>query len=151
MYDWKRVKLSVQDDMHAAIELLDREAVRIALVVDDANRLLGTITDGDIRRALLKRLGMDTLVTQIMNATPITAGTDASRGSVFLEMKRKKLDIPLLIGGATTSAKHTAVKIAPAYDGPIVHVLDASRSVNVVEKLINKEASTYFSKVMMCH
>ncbi len=55
------------------------------------------------------------------------------------EMKRKKMTIPLLIGGATTSAKHTAVRIAPVYDGPIVHVLDASRSVNVVEKLISKE------------
>ncbi len=44
---------------------------------------------------------------------------------VAREMKRKKMQIPLLIGGATTSAKHTAVKIAPAYDGPIVHVLDA--------------------------
>jgi 5-methyltetrahydrofolate--homocysteine methyltransferase len=58
---------------------------------------------------------------------------------VAREMKRKKMDIPLLIGGATTSAKHTAVKIAPAYDGPIVHVLDASRSVGVVEKLISRE------------
>ncbi|MDB4331726.1 methionine synthase [bacterium] len=58
---------------------------------------------------------------------------------VAREMKRRKLSIPLLIGGATTSAKHTAVKIAPVYDGPIIHVLDASRSVGVVEKLISKE------------
>tara|TARA_R110002049_G_scaffold2750_8_gene22179 strand:- start:104273 stop:107974 length:3702 start_codon:yes stop_codon:yes gene_type:complete len=58
---------------------------------------------------------------------------------VAREMKRKKMTMPLLIGGATTSAKHTAVKISPAYDGPIVHVLDASRSVNVVEKLISDE------------
>ncbi len=58
---------------------------------------------------------------------------------VARELKRKKMSIPLLIGGATTSAKHTAVKIAPAYNGPIVHVKDASRSVNVVEKLISDE------------
>jgi len=58
---------------------------------------------------------------------------------VAREMKRKKMNIPLLVGGATTSAKHTAVRIAPAYDGATVHVLDASRSVNVVEKLISKE------------
>src|SRR6185295_5733377 len=56
------------------------------------------------------------------------------------EMKRGGFDIPLLIGGATTSAKHTAVKIAPAYQAEVVHVLDASRSVGVVEKLINPEA-----------
>jgi 5-methyltetrahydrofolate--homocysteine methyltransferase len=58
---------------------------------------------------------------------------------VAREMKRRKMSMPLLIGGATTSAKHTAVKIAPVYDGPIIHVLDASRSVGVVEKLISKD------------
>ncbi|TWT82856.1 Methionine synthase [Planctomycetes bacterium CA13] len=63
---------------------------------------------------------------------------------VAREMKRKKLDIPLLVGGATTSAKHTAVKIAPSYAGGVVHVLDASRSVGVVEKLLNKENKKAF-------
>ncbi len=58
---------------------------------------------------------------------------------VAKEMKRRKLDIPLLIGGATTSDKHTAVKIAPEYENPVIHVLDASRSVGVVEKLLSKE------------
>jgi 5-methyltetrahydrofolate--homocysteine methyltransferase len=58
---------------------------------------------------------------------------------VAREMKRREMNIPLLIGGATTSAKHTAVKIAPVYEHPVVHVLDASRSVGVVEKLISKE------------
>ena len=55
------------------------------------------------------------------------------------EMQRTGVKIPLLIGGATTSAKHTAVKIAPTYKSEVVHVLDASRSVGVVEKLINPE------------
>ncbi len=54
---------------------------------------------------------------------------------VAREMEREGFELPLLIGGATTSAKHTAVKIAPAYHGPVVHVKDASRSVGVVEKL----------------
>jgi 5-methyltetrahydrofolate--homocysteine methyltransferase len=58
---------------------------------------------------------------------------------VAREMQRQGWKLPLLIGGATTSAKHTAVKIAPVYDGPVVHVLDASRSVGVVEKLLNDE------------
>lgn len=47
---------------------------------------------------------------------------------------------PLLIGGATTSKMHTAVKIAPAYSGPVVHVLDASRSVPVCQALVDKNA-----------
>ncbi|MGV3484045.1 MAG: methionine synthase, partial [Planctomycetaceae bacterium] len=58
---------------------------------------------------------------------------------VAREMKRRQMSVPLLIGGATTSAKHTAVRISPAYDNPVVHVLDASRSVGVVEKLVSKE------------
>ncbi len=56
------------------------------------------------------------------------------------EMQRTGCRLPLLIGGATTSAKHTAVKIAPTYSAEVVHVLDASRSVGVVEKLLNPEA-----------
>jgi 5-methyltetrahydrofolate--homocysteine methyltransferase len=58
---------------------------------------------------------------------------------VAKEMKRLKFEVPLLIGGATTSARHTAVRIAPEYDNPVVHVLDASRSVGVVDKLLNPE------------
>src|SRR5262245_26229827 len=61
---------------------------------------------------------------------------------VAREMERSGFNCPLLIGGATTSAKHTAVKIAPAYHGPVVHVKDASRSVGVVEKLINPDQRT---------
>ena len=62
------------------------------------------------------------------------------------EMKRLKMDIPLLIGGATTSRMHTAVKIAPEYDLGVVHVLDASRSVTVAGSLLNKESKPIFLK-----
>ncbi|MHA1113447.1 MAG: methionine synthase [Alphaproteobacteria bacterium] len=55
--------------------------------------------------------------------------------TVAQEMSRDGFDLPLLIGGATTSKAHTAVKIATAYDGPTVHVLDASRAVGVVSNL----------------
>ncbi|MEQ8208210.1 MAG: methionine synthase [Lacipirellulaceae bacterium] len=63
---------------------------------------------------------------------------------VAREMSRTEFDTPLLIGGATTSAKHTAVKIAPHYENITAHVLDASRSVGVVEKLINPESRPAF-------
>lgn len=65
---------------------------------------------------------------------------------VAKEMQRLNLQIPLLIGGATTSAKHTAVKIAPHYDHEVVHVLDASRSVGVVEKLCNNDSREKFAE-----
>ncbi|WP_346333602.1 vitamin B12 dependent-methionine synthase activation domain-containing protein [Prosthecobacter sp. SYSU 5D2] len=58
---------------------------------------------------------------------------------VASEMERLGMKQPLLIGGATTSAAHTAIKIAPHYSGPIVHVLDASRSVPVTTSLISEE------------
>ena len=56
---------------------------------------------------------------------------------VAKEMERVGLDVPLLIGGATTSRKHTSVKIAPRYDSPTVHVVDASRVTGVVGQLLN--------------
>ncbi|MCJ7553064.1 MAG: B12-binding domain-containing protein, partial [Ignavibacteriaceae bacterium] len=54
------------------------------------------------------------------------------------EMERRGMNLPLLIGGATTSRIHTAVKIAPNYSGAVIHVLDASRSVPVVSNLLNE-------------
>jgi len=64
---------------------------------------------------------------------------------VAREMERQGLRLPLLIGGATTSKAHTAVKIAPGYGEPVVHVLDASRAVPVVSSLISKEQKPAFA------
>jgi 5-methyltetrahydrofolate--homocysteine methyltransferase len=63
---------------------------------------------------------------------------------VARELKRQQFDIPLLIGGATTSRTHTAVKIAPEYEHGVVHVLDASRSVTVTGSLLNKALKKNF-------
>lgn len=60
------------------------------------------------------------------------------------EMKRRNMNQPLLIGGATTSRMHTAVKIAPQYEHGVVHVLDASRSVTVAGSLLNKDNKPEF-------
>jgi 5-methyltetrahydrofolate--homocysteine methyltransferase len=62
------------------------------------------------------------------------------------EMKRRGMKQPLLIGGATTSRMHTAVKIAPQYDHGVIHVLDASRSVTVAGSLLSKEQKPEFLK-----
>lgn len=63
---------------------------------------------------------------------------------VACEMERRGMKLPLLIGGATTSRVHTAVKVAPHYSGPVVHVLDASRSVPVAGKLIGQSTRELF-------
>ncbi|NOX64471.1 MAG: methionine synthase [Chlorobi bacterium] len=65
---------------------------------------------------------------------------------VAKEMERENFDLPLLIGGATTSKAHTALKIAPNYSGTTVHVLDASRSVQTTSSLLNKDANKEFSE-----
>jgi 5-methyltetrahydrofolate--homocysteine methyltransferase len=64
---------------------------------------------------------------------------------VAAEMKREGMDLPLMIGGATTSKMHTAVKVAPAYNEPVVHVTDASRAVGVVQNLLSKTAKADYA------
>ena len=65
------------------------------------------------------------------------------------EMERKGMKIPLLIGGATTSRIHTSVKIAPKYSGPTIHVLDASKSVSVVSKLLGEKSNDFSSEIRL--
>ncbi|MGB4958296.1 MAG: methionine synthase [Saprospiraceae bacterium] len=67
---------------------------------------------------------------------------------VAKEMKRQGFTLPLLIGGATTSKTHTALKIDPQYGGGVIHVLDASRCVGVVSQLLSKEGDTSSTFVM---
>jgi 5-methyltetrahydrofolate--homocysteine methyltransferase len=62
------------------------------------------------------------------------------------EMKRQQFELPLLIGGATTSRMHTAVRIAPEYENGVLHVLDASRSVTAAGSLLSKEQKPEFLK-----
>ncbi|MDX1582510.1 MAG: methionine synthase [Thermoanaerobaculia bacterium] len=65
---------------------------------------------------------------------------------VATEMQRTGFDLPLLIGGATTSKLHTAVKIAPVYESPTVHVIDASQSVGVISKLLGAERDGFVAR-----
>ncbi len=70
---------------------------------------------------------------------------------VAQEMKRKNLDIPLLIGGATTSEIHTAVKIEPNYEHPVIHVRDASKVTGVASKLLSAEKENYIAEIKGKH
>jgi 5-methyltetrahydrofolate--homocysteine methyltransferase len=65
---------------------------------------------------------------------------------VASEMERRGMKTPLLIGGATTSRTHTAVKIAPAYSGPVIYVLDASRAAPVVSRLLGAERDAFIAE-----
>jgi len=71
---------------------------------------------------------------------------------VAAEMQRQGFDVPLLIGGATTSRAHTAIKIAPNYEGTVVYVPDASRAVGVVTKLLSEDQSAgYIESIAADH
>ncbi|MBK7107781.1 MAG: methionine synthase [Chitinophagales bacterium] len=63
------------------------------------------------------------------------------------EMQRREMQTPLLIGGATTSRIHTAVKIAPKYQQAVIHVIDASRSVNIANKVLGENKQLFFDEI----
>ena len=81
-------------------------------------------------------LNVHILISDIVGLSGLITPSLDEMIHVAREMNRLKFNIPLLIGGATTSKTHTAVKIAPAYNQPVIHVLDASRSVVVVRLII---------------
>jgi len=86
MYDWQNIILKQSDTMQKAIEALNVESLQIALVVNDAYQLVGTITDGDIRRGLIKHYGLDTPVSKFMFTTPTFASTDETQEEILKKM-----------------------------------------------------------------
>ena len=97
MKDWKEVTLKISDSLEKAISVLHHGGLRVALVIDNKNMLLGTITDGDIRRALLTHQGMDSSVEGIMNNNPTVGLNSDSMEVVMLKMKsRDLLHIPIV-------------------------------------------------------
>ncbi len=81
---------------------------------------------------------------QIVGLSGLITPSLDEMANVAKEMERQAFNIPLLIGGATTSKAHTAIKIAPHYGGAVVHVQDASRAVTVVSSLLSEETSSSF-------
>jgi dTDP-glucose pyrophosphorylase len=97
MKDWKKALIVSSMSIRTAIVTIDASALQIAMVVDEHNRLLGTVTDGDIRRGILKGLSLDDTVQHIMNDTPTTARAYDGRETVLALMKNKSLHhIPIL-------------------------------------------------------
>ncbi|WP_325176693.1 nucleotidyltransferase family protein [Paenibacillus alkalitolerans] len=80
-----------------ALEMINRGAMRIALVIDENDRLIGTVTDGDVRRGILRNVTLEAPVRQIMNNNPVVCRTDDSRQVVLNRMKEKRLEqIPIV-------------------------------------------------------
>ena len=97
MKDWSEILLKISDSLENAIKVLHVGGLQIALVVDNKGKLLGTITDGDIRRALIKHRGMDCLVEEVMNTSPTTALSSDSPDVIMSKMQdRDLLHIPII-------------------------------------------------------
>lgn len=97
MNTWKETLVSPETSIKEAIRVLDKSARQIVLVVGGNNVLVGTITDGDIRRGILKGLSLDDQVQKIMNPEPTVAKVDEGREAILAKMKRKALHhIPLV-------------------------------------------------------
>jgi len=125
----KAVLATVKGDVHdigknivgVVLGCNDYEVIDLGVMVP-AERILDTALEEEANV-----VGLSGLITPSLDQM-----VDVAR-----EMERRGMDLPLLIGGATTSRQHTAVRIAPAYSQPVVHVLDASRVVRVVSDLLD--------------
>ena len=97
MSAWKEILVSSETTIREAIRVLDESTKQIVLVVDENNCLVGTITDGDIRRGILKGLSLDEDTQKIMNSDPTVAMMDEGREMILATMQRKGLHhIPLV-------------------------------------------------------
>ena len=95
--DHTRILIKAEDSLRRSFEIINASAIQIALVVDEAGRLLGTVTDGDIRRGILKGVGLDEEVGKVMNSRPVTAKIGTSRDELLAMMTSRTIkQVPLL-------------------------------------------------------
>ena len=97
MTDWKQACVPPDATVRRAVQVIDASGLQIALVTDPDGRLLGTITDGDVRRAILRGLSLEEPVTAVMNGNPTTARESDDRSTLGALMRQRRLhQIPLL-------------------------------------------------------
>jgi dTDP-glucose pyrophosphorylase len=97
MKDWKNTLVNPQATIREAIAVIDNSGLQIALVVDENMRLLGTVTDGDVRRGILKDISLDTDVSKVMSTNPKTASINETREVILQRMTNSGLHhIPIV-------------------------------------------------------
>lgn len=94
-----KILIRVDDTLRRAIEVIDAAAIQIVLVVDEQDRLLGTVTDGDIRRGILRGMNLDESVDQVMNTHPVTARAGTPFDELLALMTSRTVkQVPMLDG-----------------------------------------------------
>jgi UDP-2-acetamido-4-(D-alanylamino)-2,4,6-trideoxy-alpha-D-mannopyranose hydrolase len=120
--NWTKILLKPSDTLETTIQVLHAGGKRIALVVDEDKKLLGTVTDGDIRRALIKHVTMDCSVTEVMNSSPSTALASDQSNLIMSKIKsRDLLSIPLVNKHGTLVGLETLQHLLEKkrYDNPV--------------------------------
>jgi len=97
MKKWRDTLVLSSMSVQQVLEIIDNNSMQIALVVDPEGRLLGTVTDGDVRRGILKGVGFSEPITMIMNSHPTVAGVSESKETILAMMKQKEIhQIPVV-------------------------------------------------------
>ena len=97
MKNWKQTLISASTTIQQALQIIDKASLQVALVVDDRQRLLGTVTDGDVRRGILTGVILSDVVSKIMNSDPVTAVEGDAREQILAIMKKRAIhQLPLL-------------------------------------------------------
>lgn len=118
---WKKVLIDSNKTLRDALELINAEALRVVLVVDAQQKLLGLVTDGDIRRGLLNDLSLAAKVSEVMNTTPVTASPGVSNSDLIDLMESNDiLSVPIVENGIIVGLEtlHEAME-KPHYENPI--------------------------------
>ncbi|ELY7391634.1 nucleotidyltransferase family protein [Cronobacter universalis] len=118
---WKKILIKPQNTIRESLEIINNEALRTALVVNDAGALLGVVTDGDIRRGLLRNLPLTASIDNVMNKQPITATPDTPKKELNRLMSAHGiLAIPIIHDGIVIGLETiNSVVTGSKYDNPI--------------------------------
>ena len=120
--NWEKVVLSPEHSVRDALAVINEEALRVCLVVDEARHLLGVVTDGDVRRAILNNVSLTQSVTTVMNPTPITVSAKLTREQLLETMRaRSILSLPVVDEAGKLIGLEIWDQVAqvPNYDNPV--------------------------------
>ncbi|QFU05536.1 D-glycero-alpha-D-manno-heptose 1-phosphate guanylyltransferase [Pseudoalteromonas sp. THAF3] len=120
-FSWQEILMAPEQSLREALEVINIQASRVVLIVDKQTHLLGVITDGDIRRALLNNLGLEVALSEVMNTSPICAEVGTPKEQLIETMEQKGiLSIPVVRQGKVVglqTLKHVLSK--PKFDNPV--------------------------------
>lgn len=107
---WKKTLLRPNQSIRHGLEILDKGSEHIAVIVDDDMTLLGIITDGDVRRAILRGVALECPVSEIMNTAPMTANAHSTRAEIIRVMQEHQILVMPLVDGKTLVGLETLLK-----------------------------------------